>query len=65
MSKKFGKHNSRYSQKLARRKAAGPIHYSFPVNKNGEPTLNEFEQAYEGGKVKTRMFSRLARSNEV
>ena len=59
------KHNSRYANKLNRRRSAGLVHFQFTVDAQGQMTLNPQHMVYENGSPKTRSFSRLRRSDEV
>jgi hypothetical protein len=61
------KKHSRYEQKFARRRRAGQINYSLPVDRDGQPTLNQQNFVYTTGtkEPKTHNFSRIRRADEV
>lgn len=58
-------HTSRYEQKYTRRKKAGAINYEMPVDREGNPTLNEQHFIYRDGKRVMRNFTRVRRTEEV
>jgi hypothetical protein len=60
------KTRSSYSLRLERRKRCGDVRYVLPVDDKGLATLNKGQFVKDHtGQIKTRVFTRLYRSNEI